>query len=175
MNRKKEDLSWLLCSGEPGKSVRELKRRKSSFMAEFPNMVLQLTLLLNAGLILDAAFGELLADKGADSHILYRLLAEIRERCLRTNASFTAELYRLAGRSRQRDLIRFATLLAEHQGRGSALAGRLEREKDHLWAGRLASARASAREAETRLCFPLMLLLLAIVIISIAPALLEMR
>ncbi len=174
MKRKKEDLSWLCLRGGETPGKKELQRRMEHFRREFPNMVLQLTLLLNAGLILDAAFDEVLESRREDPHILYRLLGELRDGCRRTNASFVRELYRLAGRSRDRDLIRFATLAAEHQGRGSELSERLEREKDHLWSSRLAAAKASAREAETKLCFPLMLLLIAIVIISIAPALMEM-
>jgi len=174
LTQKKEDLSWLMTAGEERVARRELQKRRAALAAEFPNMILQLSLLLNAGLILDAAFDEIMDSRRDDGNILYRLLGEIMENSRRTNGSFVAGLYQLAGRSRDRDLIRFATLAAEHRGRGSELSERLEREKDHLWAGRLASARASAREAETKLCFPLMLLLISVVIISIAPALMEM-
>jgi hypothetical protein len=66
------------------------------------------------------------------------------------------------------------TLVADHEIKGSALAEKLQRERDTLWESRLQRAKAKAKEVETKLCLPLMLLLLVLVTISISPALLEL-
>ncbi len=153
---------------------RELKRLNSEFCAEIPNMSLQLILLLNAGLVASAAFEELVEQNRGSSNPLYVLLGEISARCRETNTPFGTELYRLARRSESREFIRFANLVYENSSRGSQLAEKLEMERNGMWNGRLSRARSRAKQAETKLCFPLLLLLSAVVLISISPAFLQM-
>ena len=54
------------------------------------------------------------------------------------------------------------------------LAGKLEQERDRMWNFRVTNAKAKIKEAETRLCFPLVLLLLALIIITAAPSFMNM-
>ena len=139
-----------------------------------PNLSLQLTLLLNAGLVVTAAFDEILRANGDRPHPLYQILNRIRSHCDQTNESFVRALYRFSQTTGSRDFLRLATLVADHASRGSELADKLERERSHLWEGRLQQAQARAKEVETKLCFPLMLLLGVLVVISISPALMEL-
>lgn len=152
----------------------EMKRRKKDIEWELPNLFLQLTLLLNAGLVVTSAFDVILTANESRSHALYELLADIRLHCLRTNESFVQAFYRFARTTGNRDLLRMAALIVDHAARGSELAEKLERERTHLWEGRMQMARGRAREVETKLCFPLMMLLGVLVVIAVSPALLEM-
>ena len=154
-----------------------IKRRQKADRAaleyEIPNMSRQIVLLLNAGLICDAAFTQLNEQSADNKNPLYREMRKLHEKSLSDNSSFSANLYSFALDYGNRDLIRFATLVYEHSGRGSELASKLEAEANLQYESRLAMAKARAKEAETKLCFPLMLLLVALVIICIAPAMAE--
>ncbi|MDI9494554.1 MAG: bacterial type II secretion system protein F domain protein, partial [Bacillota bacterium] len=58
--------------------------------------------------------------------------------------------------------------------KGSSLAEKLEAEGTLLWMDRKKRAEERARLAETKLSFPLMLLLLSLMIITTAPILLSL-
>lgn len=154
---------------------KKLKNDAEAFRNELPNMILQLILLLNAGLVSTAAFEELLEQNKRSSNPLYIQLRLAMQRCRESNSSFSNELYSLARRSECKEFIRFANLVYENSARGTQLAEKLERERSSMWSGRLNMAKARAKTAETKLSFPLLLLLLSVVIVSIAPAFLQMQ
>ena len=153
---------------------KHLAEKKAALEREVPGMVLQLILLLDAGLVLSSALDELIERNGESGEPLYAAMANIRARCLAQNLSFADEFRLFAGRSGCRDLIRISALIAQHASRGSELCEKLENEREQLWEARLENAREKAKQAETKLCLPLMLLLLAITALSVAPALMEM-
>ena len=153
---------------------RRLKRQKSSFELEIPNMTMQMILLLDAGLTVETAFARLIAENEEQDNPLYRSFSRLEAESRATNMPFVNLLYVYARQSGMRDLIRFASLSLDCSGRGSELAEKLDRERQQLWGGRLNAAKARAREAETKLSLPLILLLLVMVVIGISPALMEM-
>lgn len=150
------------------------KQKRIEFANELPNMTLQYILMLNAGLISDAAFEELIQQKQDAKNYLYEVFRNLLERARTTNSSFVSEMYAFSSSFGNKDFVRFSTLCIEHSRRGSELANKLEQERKLLWDGKLNSAKAKAKEAETKLCFPLMLLLVALVLICVAPAMLGM-
>lgn len=153
---------------------RRLKKIAADFEAEIPSMTLQLTLLLNAGSVISAAFDELIEKNVAGGHPLYTALAAVKEKADGENLPFVSELYTFANSTGCRDFIRLSSLILDHASRGNELADKLEKERAQLWASRLSTAKARTKEAETRLCLPLMLLLIVLVVISAAPALMTM-
>lgn len=150
------------------------KNRRAAIEEELPNLALQLILLLNAGLVVHAAFKEILFQNKQNEHPLYEILEKLSFQCSQSNESFVKSFYSFSQRSGNRNLIRFMTLVSDHEIRGSELAEKLQRERELLWETRLQRAKGKAKEAETKLCLPLMLLLLVLVVISVAPALLEL-
>ena len=154
---------------------RELKRKREAFSREIPNMSLQLILLLNAGLVASSAFEELVHENKGSDNPLYIKLGQALQRSKDSNSSFTGELYELARKSEDKDFIRFANLVYENSARGSQLVEKLERERSSMWQERISKAKGRAKQAETKLSFPLVLLLFAIVLISVSPALLRMN
>lgn len=141
--------------------------------AELPNLSLRLGLYLNAGLVVSAAFCELVSANEADGP-LYRLLRGLDRECREKNMPLVGELFKLSREMRSKTLMRFSALVADNQNKGGALAEKLDRERALLQNARLNLARGKAKEAETRLCFPLMLLLVSLIIICSAPALMQM-
>ncbi|NMA93651.1 MAG: hypothetical protein GX975_03210 [Clostridiales bacterium] len=153
---------------------KRLRRQKEDFSSEIPEMSLQLTLLLNAGLVVSAAFDEMIEINRDSEKPLYRALGRLRDSSLESNSSFVSELYVYASKTGIREFIRFANLVMDGSERGSELADKLERERQQQWGGRLNAAKARAKEAETKLCLPLMILLIILVVICVAPAMMEM-
>ncbi len=153
---------------------KRLKHGKEDFEREIPDMSLQLTLLLNAGLVVTAAFDELIELNRGSENPLYRALRLLRDRSSESNTSFVRELYIYSSKTGIREFIRFANLVMDGSERGSELADKLERERQQQWGGRLNAAKARAKEAETKLCLPLMILLIILVVICVAPAMIEM-
>lgn len=150
------------------------KKRLEEIETAFPDMVMQLILLLDAGLVSSAAFRRMTEMNRGSDNALFAELEAIQRRCDDSNLPFVRELYSFAKESGSRDLLRFASMVSESMGRGSELSGKLEREREHLWSGRLSRAKAKAAEAGTKLSVPLMLLMISLVIISAAPALMVM-
>ncbi|MCR5010707.1 MAG: hypothetical protein K6A91_07205 [Clostridia bacterium] len=153
---------------------RRLKKRRSMLEAELPNMIFRMMLLLNAGLIAESAFAKITEQSQEDKNPLYRAFRDIKMSAEKKNTSFVNELHSFAKASDSADLLRFASLAAEHAGSGAELAGKLEQERDRMWNFRVTSAKAKIKEAETKLCFPLVLLLLALIIITAAPSFMNM-
>ena len=153
---------------------RMLEKRRTEFEREISDMSFQMILLLNAGLVVESAFLELLRQNRDSASPLYRIFRDISERAASGNVSFVNELYSFAQSSRSSDLIRFSTLVYEHAGRGSSLADKLQQERDIMWQSRVSLAKTRVRQAETKLCFPLILLLLSLIIITAVPSFLGM-
>ena len=153
---------------------RRLKKRRRQLEAELPNMIFRMMLLLNAGLIAESAFAKITEQSSGDRDPLYRAFRDIKMSAEKKNTSFVNELYAFAKASDSADLLRFATLASEHAGSGAELAGKLEQERDRMWNFRVMNARSKIKEAETRLCFPLVLLLAALILITAAPSFMSM-
>jgi len=152
----------------------EDERLKAEFANELPNMIMQYILMLNAGLISESAFEELIYQNKGSNNFLYYSFNVLLENAHSTNTSFVSEMYSFACRLGNKEFLRFATLCIEHSHRGSELASKLEAERENSWSSKVTKAKAKAKEAETKLCFPLMLLLISLVIICITPAVIEM-
>ncbi len=153
---------------------RMMKKRKRSFENELPNMIFRMILFLNAGLIAESAFSQLVEQTRESIQPLYRAMRDIKAASLKKNVSFVSELSDYAGSSGCPELVRFAAMAEEHAGRGSELADKLEKERLQMRSARVLGARAKVKEAETRLCFPLVLLLLALILITASPSFLAM-
>ena len=153
---------------------KRFKNRRRMLEAELPNMIFRMILLLNAGLIAESAFAKITEQSAEDRNPLYRAFRDIKMSAEKKNTSFVNELYAFAKASDSEDLLRFASLACEHAGSGAELAGKLEQERDQMWRSRITYAKAKVSEAETRLCFPLVLLLVALILITAAPSFLSM-
>ena len=163
-----------LYSSRYEKLKRQLRKKKASFERELPSVTLQLILLLNAGLVTDAAFEELLSRNREKDSPLYQSLNRLKQEVNEQNLSFSEEWLLFARKTGMRDLIRIASVISDNAEHGNELAGKLEREREQLWNSRISFAKAEAGKADTKLCFPLVLLLVSLVVLASAPAFMNM-
>jgi tight adherence protein C len=165
---------------------KELKQIKDSILADLPEFINKLVLLLNAGLVVSSALEKIAKDyekyqmkmegtkKNKNTRVLFRELCEMNKRVSQTNTSIMKELKDYSQRSGVRELVRITAMIADNLNKGSALSEKLESEGELLWLSRKKRAEEKGRIVETKLTFPLVILLLVLIMITIAPALNEM-
>jgi hypothetical protein len=158
---------------------KRIAQARKSAVRDFPEFINKLLLLLNAGLVVSAAIARIAEDYESRRDVknkrhLYEELAGMQRRIENTNASLAAELNVVASRSGVRELMRFASIVTDNIDKGSALADKLRAEGELVWNARRKGAEEAGRVAETKLVMPMSLILIVLIMITIAPAALEM-
>jgi hypothetical protein len=158
---------------------KRIKAARRSIIKDFPEFIDKLLLMLNAGLVVSAAISRIAADyeqrKGfGKPRQLYEELAAIRQRVENTNASLSVELNRMAARSGVRELMRFASVVSDNIDKGSALAEKLKAEGELVWKLRKKDIEEAGRLAETKMILPMTMTLFVLILITMAPAVLDM-
>ena len=156
---------------------KQIRKMKEAIIEDLPEFIDKLILLLNAGMVTEAALKKITADYEKHRDItgrraLYEGLSDMNNRMQKTNTTLQRELCALAVRSGIRELLRFSAIIEDNLNKGSGLVEKLESEGELLWMGRKKSAEERARMIETKLALPLMLLLLSVLLITTSPMLL---
>jgi len=99
---------------------------------------------------------------------------EMQKRVNQSNTSLIKELKEFSQRCGVREMVRLTVVISENWNKGSMLAEKLEGEGQLLWISRKKRAEEQGKLAETKLTFPLMILLLVLIMVTVAPALMEM-
>ena len=168
-----------------GQIDKEIRDAKESIQRDLPEFINKLVLLLNAGLVVSAAFAKITRDYEAFYHggnpekrrkkrYLYEVLLEMERKVERSNTSLIGELRDFSQRCGVREMVRLTAIISDNWNKGSTLAEKLEAEGGLLWTTRKKRAEEKGRLAETKLTFPLMILLIVLIVITIAPAMMEM-
>ena len=84
------------------------------------------------------------------------------------------ELREFARKSGIKELIRVANIICDNVSKGTGLTEKLQAESEILWMNRKKNCEERGRLAETKLTLPLVIFLLVLIVITIAPALLEL-
>lgn len=157
---------------------RKEAEERESVLRQLPGFINRLVLLLNAGLVINSAFEraveESIAVKKDNGDYFYTSLREIYTSMKTANGSMVQELKAFARRSKVQELMRVSNIINDNVNKGTELTGKLQSESELLWIGRKKRCEEIGRLAETKLTFPLILFLLVLIVITIAPALLEL-
>lgn len=161
------------------------KQKKPNFEAEkvrkgilegLPRFVNQLLMLLNSGMILSDAL-----DMICESYKIIpeenrcyfeREIIEVNERFGDSRISTTNKILELAKETNVKELMRIASILSENEKRGSVIVNNLSRESRFLWEDRKIIAKERGRIIDTKMSYPLGILLVLLIIITMAPAML---
>lgn len=155
-----------------------LEKRKAEVVRKsLPGFNNQLLLLLNSGLIFYDAF-ERIAEgyerrQGEDTYFT-EMIAEIKKKSTLAGNSLVTVLDDYGKRLSIKEFTRITSIITDNQYKGVNLTEKLESESDILWMQRKKIAEEKGRIAETKLTFPLALLLLVLILITAAPAIMEM-
>lgn len=160
-------------------SVRKKEKKdRETVLRQLPGFINRLVLLLNAGLVIHNAFyaavEESIAGREAENDYFYKNMKEIYVSMKTTNGSMNSGLKEFAGRSGSRELMRVSNIIEDNINKGTELARKLQNEGELLWMERKKRCEELGRLAETRLTLPLILFLVVLIVITIAPAMLEL-
>lgn len=152
---------------------------KESVLRDLPEFVNKLVLMLNAGLVMRTAFQKVILEHnkrtGGVNDYFYSQLSQIMTKCNETNSSIQKEFRDFAVRTGIVEFMRLSNIINDSMIKGSDLMTQLRLEGDNLWAARRKQMEEKGKIAESKLTFPLMVLLLVLVMITIAPAMMEMQ
>ena len=155
----------------------EAEERKA-ILRGLPRFCNQLYLMMYAGLILSDAFdtitGSYMERKEQTLSSFERDLASLREETCGHRISTAHVINEYAVRHDVKEMIRISAILSENEKRGSDIIESLARESRYLWDERKLVARESGKAIDTKMSYPLGLLLIVLIVITIAPALLNM-
>ena len=154
------------------------KTARKEILRGLPRFCNQLFLMMNAGLILSDAFRTICMiymRYGEDTMSVFEreLTALIREN-EDSRISTASLITEYASRHNVKELVRIATILTENERRGSDVIENLSRESQYLWDERKIIARESGRMIDMKMSWPLGMLLILLIVITMAPAMLNM-
>ncbi|MDO4544894.1 MAG: type II secretion system F family protein [Bacillota bacterium] len=156
---------------------KERKAQQESILRQLPEFVNRLVLLLNAGLVLNSAFEraikESIAFKGSDDYF-YSNMKELYLSVKTANSPLHRGFREFAKKSGSKELMRISNIINDNISKGVALTEKLQRESEILWLNRKKSCEERGRLAETKMTLPLMIFLMVLIVITVAPTLLEL-
>lgn len=156
---------------------KEVELRAEEMQADYPDIVSKLSLLISAGMTVQAAWLRVAQDyrreaqrTGRKRFAYEEMLLSVHE--MENGASARDALERFGRRCRLSGYTRMSTLLAQNLSKGSAnLAAMLQAEASEAFEERKHAARKSGEKAGTKLLLPMMLLLGIVMVIITVPAL----
>ncbi len=160
------------------KVKKTMEQNRNEILCALPGFLNQLLLLQGSGMVLAAAL-QRIADgyerlPPSEQNYFTREFVRIRQTSLRSGQSLLAEFRKFGRFSNVRELNRVTGILLENQEKGTDLWEKLEEQSELLWALRKQIVLGQIRAAESKMSFPLGILLIALIAMTAAPAMLQM-
>ena len=160
------------------KEKKDVKQKKEQILKDLPSFINKLLLLLNSGLVLRDAVEEIIEsyrllpenERGYFKAELIRILDESNN----TGESVISGIYKFSRYSGVKELNRISNILMESQNRGTDLWDKLKEQSDLVWEERKRLALEKIHTIDSKMSFPMGLMLIALIIITIAPAMISM-
>ncbi len=159
----------------------DAKKKAEKFREEIimslPGFINQLLLLMNSGVVIQDAFCRIAESYGSlpekSSNSFTREIYSISEKSQQGGESVIVGFYRFSRFSGVKELTRVASILMENRDKGTDLWEKLAEQGEALWTERKHLAMEKIRLAESKMSFPLGILLMALIIITAAPAMMQ--
>lgn len=170
---------WLIfvLATQSNRIKKEEERARVVVIKEIPEFINKLVLLMEGGVVMQEAFDRIVADRekrGMADNYFYSQLSIIRLNVANTNSIMSKELLEFAKRSGIKEMMRFASIISDSSIKGADVAEYLKKEGRILWFERKKQSEKEGRIAESKLTFPLMILVMVLVMITVAPAMMSM-
>ena len=165
-------------SGGRGSRSGMAEQRRQICLRSLPGFLSQILLLMNGGMMLRDAFCRTAEGYASLPDIQKNYFTE--EICrIKETADKTGEnpirLFSAFGRSSGvKELARISSIMAENQNRGTDLWERLAEESDQLWQERKRAVMERMRIGESKMSFPLGILMLSLLLVTAAPAMMQL-
>ena len=154
----------------------EMEKRSMQMLADYPQLVSQLTLYLGAGMTMRNIFEKLSKnyvkerEKGGTKHFAYEELVRAHREL--TSGISESDVYERFGiRCTSQQYSRLSTLLSQNLRKGNGeLLKALGEESKHAFNERMDNVRKLGEEAGTKLLLPMIMMLLVVMVIIMIPA-----
>ena len=161
------------------KALKKKQKEREDIVSSLPGFINQLLLLMDSGLIISEAFRRTAAEYGRlpkdqRNHFTDSVLA-IYEEAERSGTNVINGFYAFAGKSDSKELIRTGNFLYENRSRGTEIWQRLSDLSEDLWNERKRICMEKIKKSETKMSFPLGIMLLSLILMTSAPALMQIR
>lgn len=166
----------LVYAGRYERFKREEKKAAESVERELSEFFNKLVLLINAGMVFTSAFEKTVAYGSISNSqsYFYDELWKINQKSKESNASVIVELKKFSKRTENKEFIRVVNVISDNINRGTEFVRAMQTESELLSYQRRKRAEEQARVAETKLTIPLAMQLLSLILITLAPAMLDM-
>ncbi len=154
------------------------REQREAVLRCLPGFLGQIVLLMGAGLILPRAFEQTVSEglslPATKDSFFYRQMGRIRAAMEQTNSPLTDQLMDFARGCECREMLRISSIISDNISKGAALSEKLKRESEALWLDRKRRSEERGRLAETKMTLPLAIFLCVLIVVTIAPALIEL-
>ncbi len=157
-----------------------IKKRDETFKMQIrnalPSFNNKLLLLLDSGLVYDDAFHKIAEDymKNVRNYGFAKLIISIENENRTSNKDITMLMLKRAKELGIRDFTRITAMIADNRYKGADLREKLREESELLWNSRRLRAEEAGKRAETKLALPMAIMLIALIVVTAAPAMMQM-
>lgn len=160
------------------KDRRALEENREEILAFLPTFINHLLLLLNSGMVLQEAMNTIASKYMStglnNSNVFAFEYTKIYLESKTMGKSIVGAFNDYCKKSNVKELSRIGIILFDGDKRGIDLCQKLSDESKFLWEQRKQMALDKIRLSESKMSFPLGLLLIALILISAAPAMMQM-
>ncbi len=140
-----------------------------------PEFMSRVGLLLGSGMVLQAVFEKMATETGLSGSLLQRDFRRLYEDAANENVPVITKLREYARTSGSREMIRFVGILAANLDKGTELTEKLSRESEFMWHSAKKQIEEKSKLAETKMAFPMSLMLVVLIVITIAPVMMTLK
>ena len=154
-----------------------LEARREDIVMTLPGFINQILLLIDSGLILSDAFRSIASEydrlPDAEKNSFTVKVSEIAADSGRTGVSVINGFYSYACGAGVKELTKTANYLYENKNRGTELWDSLSELSEDLWEERKRLCMEKIKKSELKMSFPLAIMLISLILMTSAPALMQ--
>ena len=152
----------------------DIRKRKIEIMLDFPEFLVKLTLLINAGMNVSSAWDK--AAEGMDKSKALGRELDMAMLEIRSGKSESKAYEDFAKRCRIQEVTRVVSVLLQNMKKGNAeLVSILRIHANECWEMRKNAAKKLGEEASSKMLLPMAIMLLSILLIVTTPAILALQ
>lgn len=153
---------------------KKVKKRRQDIRIEFPNFINKLALLINAGMTVPRAWEKIVSDSKKENALYDELWIVVKE--IRGGVSESKAYEDFAKRCRVPEITKFVAAVIQNLRKGnSEMVSVLRLQAIESWNTRKTLAKKIGEEASTKLLLPMMIMFVGILMVVIAPAILQLN
>lgn len=152
---------------------KNVDKRHLKIAMDLPDYISKVIILTSAGLTLRAAMKKVSEEMSTPSP-LYQLMGQAMYN-IENGMNENAALDQVVRRCNMPEMRRLIAVIEQNLQRGgSEVTIAMQAIGDEMWSNRKAKAQQIAAEAETKILFPMMLMMFSVIIMTVVPAVLGM-